>query len=102
MNPIDKQLENMDDFSVNAIHDEAMIAAFRRGIGKRVFILTPSFPFMFVGKIKDVVEDMAVLDVETTSVAALEDSEWTVHIHNVEVFYIEKANGPKIPNLKEC
>ena len=87
--------------SINTIKDEGIIEHFRANIGRRVFILTEAFPFMFIGKIKALNNDMALLDVETTSVPALEGKEWTLHIHSIEVFYIETEIGPKIPELKD-
>ena len=87
--------------STNDVKEEAIIEYFRKNIGRRGFILTEAFPFMFIGKIKSIVEDMVVLDVETTSVPALEGREWMVHIHSIEVFYIETGIGAKIPRLKD-
>ncbi|MFS0577116.1 hypothetical protein AB1K83_15870 [Sporosarcina sp. 179-K 3D1 HS] len=87
--------------SSNDIKEEAIVHYFRKNIGRRVFILTEAFPFMFIGKIKSIVEDMVVLDVETTSVPALEKKEWMLHIHSIEVFYIETGIGAKIPHLKD-
>jgi hypothetical protein len=86
---------------INNIHDEALVDYFTDGIGHRAFILVPSFPFMFIGLIKDVVDDMVLLYVDTTSVPALEKRDWHIHIHNIEVFYIELPMGPKIPNLHD-
>ncbi|MFC5604321.1 hypothetical protein [Sporosarcina koreensis] len=87
--------------SFNDKKEEAIIHFFRKNMGRRVFMLTEAFPFMFIGKIKSIVEDMVVLDVETTSVPALEGKEWTVHLHSIEVFYIETGTGAKIPRLKD-
>jgi len=87
--------------SVNETKDEAIIEYFKANIGHRVFILTEAFPFMFIGEIKAVLADMVVLHVETTSVPILEGKEWSVHIHSMDVFYIETALGTKIPELKD-
>lgn len=87
--------------TVNTVKDEAIVEYFRKNIGRRVFILMEAFPFMFIGKIKSIISDMAILDVETTSVPALEGKEWTVHLHSIDVFYIETKLGPKIPELKD-
>ena len=86
---------------INTIKDEGIIEHFRANIGRRVFILTEAFPFMFIGTIKAVNNDMALLAVETTSVPSLEGKEWTLHIHSIEVFYIETGLGAKIPELKD-
>ncbi|WP_046180175.1 hypothetical protein [Domibacillus tundrae] len=83
----------------NQLKDKELVNHFKRHIGRKAFILTEAFPFMFIGKIKKVLDDMAVLSVETTSVPALENREWSVHIHSIEAFYIEKVGSPKIPDL---
>ncbi|QED46202.1 hypothetical protein [Cytobacillus dafuensis] len=87
--------------AINDIREEAIVTHFRKNKDKKVFILTESFPFMFIGKIKEVLDDTAVLDVQTTSVPALEGKEWILHIDAIEVFYIETGIGPKIPDLKD-
>ena len=87
--------------SINLIKDDALIEHFRANIGRRVFILTEAFPFMFIGQIKAVNDDMALLAVETTSIPSLEGKDWTLHIHSIEVFYIETGLGTKIPELKD-
>lgn len=87
--------------TVNDIREVALVNHFKKNIERRVFILTESFPFMFIGKIKDVLGDIVVLDVQTTSIPALEGKEWNVHIDAIDVFYIETKTGPKIPHLKD-
>lgn len=84
---------------VDIIHNQAIIDHFTDGIGRKAFILTPSFPFLFIGKIKDVVDDFVVMDVEATHYAQLENRSWHIHIHNIEVFFIERDEGPTIPDL---
>lgn len=90
-----------EDISINDIHDEAVIQHFIDGKGSKVFILIPNFPFMFIGFIKDVIDDSVVIEVITTSQSVLEKREWNIHIHSIEVFYIERKNGPKIPELRD-
>lgn len=87
--------------SIDTNKDEGIIEHFRANIKKRVFILTEAFPFMFIGTIKAVNNDIALLAIETTSIPALEGKEWSLHIHSIEVFYIETDTGPKIPELKD-
>ncbi|WP_017378535.1 hypothetical protein [Paenisporosarcina sp. TG-14] len=87
--------------TINDQREEALINFFKRNIGKRAFILTEAFPFMFIGTIKGMVGDLVVLDVETTSVPALEGKVWNVHLDSIDVFYIETRIGVKIPHLKE-
>lgn len=95
-------MTNQSEFkAVNDIREVALVNHFRKNIGRRVFILTESFPFMFIGKIIDVLGDIVVLDVQTTSVPALEGKEWNVHIDAIDMFYIETGTGPKIPHLKD-
>ena len=95
---MEKDSENR---SINTIKNEGLVEHFKANIGRRVFILTEAFPFMFIGTIKVMNNDMAVLDVETTSVPALEGKEWAVHIHSIDAFYIETGIGTKIPELKD-
>ncbi|MDQ0230440.1 hypothetical protein [Metabacillus malikii] len=87
--------------SNNDIHDEALIRAFEVSVGKKVFILTPSYPFVFIGRIIEVVGDNVVLDVNTTTIAELEERKWYIHIHQIEVFYIEQKGMPRIPELRD-
>ncbi|RFU61851.1 hypothetical protein D0466_16510 [Peribacillus glennii] len=91
----------MDDRPINEIHDEELINHFREGIGSKVFVLSPSYPFMFIGEILDVVEDMIEIAVETTHFQPLENRIWFIHVHNIEVFYIERPGEPRIPELND-
>ncbi|MDF2066993.1 hypothetical protein [Bacillus sp. Cr_A10] len=93
--------QNKASSIVNDYREVALVNHFTKNIGRRVFILTESFPFMFIGKIKDVLGDIVVMDVQTTSVPALEGKEWYVHIDSIDVFYIETGIGAKIPHLKD-
>lgn len=86
---------------INDIREEALLNYFTKNIGRRIFILTEAFPFMFIGKIKGLLGDIIILDVQTTSVPALEGKEWNVHIDSIDVFYIETGIGAKIPHLKD-
>lgn len=85
----------------NTLHDNALVDHFELGIGKKAIILTPSFPFLFIGKIMNVMDDVVEVDVETTHFSQLEERIWMIHIHNIEVFYIEKEEGPSIPELRD-
>jgi hypothetical protein len=91
-------LHSMD---INTIHNTALVNHFINGIGHKAIILTPSFPFMFIGTIVDVVEDMIEFAVETTHFVQLEDRTWFIHTHNIEVFYIERPGEPRIPELRD-
>ncbi|MCP3762347.1 hypothetical protein NLX67_08080 [Domibacillus sp. A3M-37] len=90
-----------DSNSHNVNHDMALVDYFRAGIGHRAFILTPSYPFMFIGEIVSLMEDQVRLLVETTHFAPLENRTWLIHIDNIEVFYIEFPGEPCIPELND-
>lgn len=87
--------------SINDLHDEALIQEFVSHVGKRVLIITPSFPYIYIGKIEEVIEDHLVMDVNVTMIAELENRKWYIHIHQIETFYIEKEGKPAIPELKD-
>lgn len=87
--------------SNNDIHDEALINEFEENIGKNIFIMTPSYPFVFIGKIVELVGDSVVVDVKIASIGELENRLWFIHVHNIEVFYIEQKGLPKIPQLED-
>ncbi|MHA6250881.1 hypothetical protein [Oceanobacillus sp. CAU 1775] len=87
--------------SINDIHDEALIQHFINGVGSKIFLLIPNFPFMLIGRIKQVIDDHVEIDVETSTQAIFEKRVWQVHIHAIEVFFIEGEVGPKIPILKD-
>ncbi|AXI10092.1 hypothetical protein CV093_15565 [Oceanobacillus sp. 143] len=91
---------NGTDVSINDIHDEALVQHFKDGIGNRVFLLIPNFPFMLIGMIKDVIDDHVEINVETSTQAVFENRLWQVHIHAIEVFFIEREGGPQIPVLR--
>ncbi|QOY35204.1 hypothetical protein AWH56_021265 [Anaerobacillus isosaccharinicus] len=86
---------------INVIHDQALVQEFIDGIGKNILILTPSFPYVFIGKLVDVIEDHAIVDVKVTTISELEDRQWHVHIHQIEAFYIQRKGQPRIPELKD-
>ena len=95
-------MNHMDDINNhNVVHDAALTQAFKQAIGRRVFILTPAYPFMFIGKILDVVGDTVEVYTETTHFAQLEERSWFIHIHNIEVFYIEYPGKIEIPKLND-
>ncbi|MCM3789838.1 hypothetical protein M3221_15700 [Domibacillus indicus] len=85
----------------NGMHDAALVEHFRAAIGQRAFLLTPSYPFMFIGEIVSLIGDQVELAVETTHFAQLENRNWLIHIHNIEVFYIEFPGDPRIPELND-
>jgi hypothetical protein len=86
---------------VNEIHDQAIIQHFKNGINHKALVLSPSYPYIFIGIIKKVLGDTVEIDVETTHFAQLENRNWYIHIHNIEIFYIERPGAPKIPKLDD-
>jgi hypothetical protein len=86
---------------VNEIHDQAIIQHFKNGINHKALVLSPSYPYIFIGIIKNVLGDTVEIDVETTHFAQLENRKWYIHIHNIEIFYIERPGAPKIPKLDD-
>jgi hypothetical protein len=87
--------------SNNDIHDEALINEFKAGVGLKILIMTPSYPFIFIGRIVEVVGDSVAVDVQVTTIGELENRVWFIHIHNIEVFYIEQRGLPRIPDLRD-
>lgn len=87
--------------NVNAAHDNALIDHFFLGIGHKVLVLSPSYPFVFIGEILGVEDDIVEIFVETTHFPQLENRSWFIHIDNIEVFYIEREGAPKIPKLND-
>lgn len=95
-------MTNQKEFSPgNESREIALVTHFKKHIGKRVFILTEAFPFMYIGNINGVIRDLVVIDVQTTSVPALEGKKWNLHIDSIDIFYIEEESGPKIPYLQD-
>lgn len=94
-----RHFSNSLDFA--SIHNQSLVAYFAASIGHKAFILTPSYPFMFVGEILSIVENSVELMVETTQFPQLENRTWLINIHNIEVFYIEFPGDPCIPQLND-
>ncbi|MFD2213359.1 hypothetical protein [Metabacillus endolithicus] len=92
---------NLDPSDINVLRDQAIIDYFTENIGQRAFVLTPSFPFMFVGEILDVMEDMVLIDVEATHFSQLENRTWFIHAHQIEIFYVEREGEARIPKLND-
>lgn len=85
---------------VHAMRFTALRQVFVDNIGGRTLILTAQFPFLFIGKILEVVEDFVRVDVETTHIEQLENRTWLLHIDTIATFYIEKPGEPPIPDLQ--
>ncbi|MCA0986776.1 hypothetical protein [Guptibacillus algicola] len=86
--------------TVNDVHDQSLVYYFMEQVGKRILIMSPAFPFIIIGIILETIDDYLVVDVETTNIAELENRDWFIHIHDIEVFYVENG-GPPIPKLKD-
>jgi hypothetical protein len=97
-----ERFPDIDVHSINIMHDAALIQTFRDGIGKKVLIITPSFPYVFIGRIVEMIEDFVVVDVKVTLISELENRQWEIHVHRIEAFYIEQKGQPKIPDLKDA
>jgi hypothetical protein len=94
--------DNFSNFqAINTIHDEELINHFRDGIGQKVLVLTEAFPFLFIGEIISLINDIVEVFVETTHFQQLENRTWFIHIDNIEVFYIERPGEPRIPELND-
>ncbi|TFE01617.1 hypothetical protein [Jeotgalibacillus salarius] len=91
----------MKALSSNERHEEGLIQFVSEHAGAKMLAMTSSFPYFFIGRIIKVMDDYVILSVETTNVAELENREWHLHIHDIEVFYIERDGWPAIPDLKE-
>lgn len=89
---------------INFIRESAVEETFKKSIGKKVLILTQEFPFLVIGKIKNVEGDYVFVDVETTHIDPLENRVFRIHLDRVEVFYIEKPGKliPKISHRDYC
>ncbi|MGM8212698.1 hypothetical protein ACLIBH_07875 [Virgibacillus sp. W0430] len=94
-------LNGVEPLAVNVIHQQALIEHIATGVGQRILILTPSFPFFFIGVILEVIDDFVRVAVETTPLQELENKQWYIHIDEIELFYIEFPNGPQIPELDD-
>jgi hypothetical protein len=79
----------------------ALQEVFIEAVGQRVLLLAAQFPFLFIGRLIDVIEDFIRLEVETTHIDQLEGREWLLHLDNINVFYIERDGAPRIPRLNE-
>lgn len=96
-----KQDEFMGNSSKYKSSTDTLIQHFRNNINNKILILTSSFPFVFIGHIKEVIDDMVSIDVETTLISTLESRIWFVNINRIELFYIEENGGVKIPDLQD-
>ena len=90
-----------EDMNINAIREYFVTIEFKENVGKRALLLIAQYPFLIIGPIKEVIGDYLVIKAEVTNIAELDDEVFRVHIDDIEVFYIEKAGKPKIPNIRD-
>ena len=93
------QAFNMIGIDINAIREAVVALQFKNNIGRRALLLIPSFPFLIVGTIEDVVGDYIVIKAEITNVTELDGEVFRVHTDDIEVFYVEDE-GRKIPDIR--
>lgn len=90
--------ESGQSVSINEVRSEALTAAFTEATGRRVFLLTDSFPFMIIGRLAEVSSDFVLVNVETTHITELEGQLMRIHLDAIESFYIEDGGVP-IPRI---
>lgn len=83
------------------LRDAALAQEFANNVGRRAFILTFPFPFLFIGKIVKVESDFVFLLTETSQVSEFEGLVARININEIDVFFIEQATGPKIPVIND-
>ncbi len=93
------QAFNMIGIDINAIREAVVSLQFKNNIGRRALLLIPSFPFLIVGTIEDVISDYVVIKAEVTNVTELDGETFRVHTDDIEVFYVEDE-GRKIPDIR--
>jgi hypothetical protein len=81
------------------MNENSLTKLFEANVNKRTLLMTPSYPYIFIGEIKKVLQDSVVIKVETTHIEQLENRDWHISIEEIETFYIEEEDRP-IPNLK--
>ena len=86
---------------INAIREAGVTLEFRENIGRKALILISPFPFLIIGRIEAVVTDYLVIRAEVTNINELDGEEFSVHIDDIEVFYIEKDPKRPIPDIRD-
>jgi uncharacterized surface protein with fasciclin (FAS1) repeats len=84
---------------INSVRYKVVSDEFKSNKGKRTIIFLAQFPFLIIGPIKDVVGDYLLIEAEVTNVTELDGELFTVHIDEIEVYYIERK-GRKIPDIR--
>ncbi|MBM7694697.1 hypothetical protein JOC77_004174 [Peribacillus deserti] len=69
----------------------------QNNIGRRALFLTAEFPFISIGEILEIIEDVRVA-VDTAEQPIFENRNWIIHIDAILVLYIETEGFPKSPS----
>ena len=89
------------DMDINWEREFFLTMEFKRNVGRRVLILMAPFPFLIIGPIQEVMGDYLLVKAEVTNATELDGEVLSVHIDDIEVFYIEKPGEPKIPDIRD-
>jgi len=84
---------------INAIRQAVVSQEFSNHPNSRTLILIAQYPFLIIGKIKEVISDYLLIETEITNVSDLDNEMLRVHIDDIEVFYIEE-DGVPIPDIR--
>ncbi|RUQ29400.1 hypothetical protein ELQ35_10530 [Peribacillus cavernae] len=87
--------------AINDIRQAVLSQTFEDAIGKRVLVMTPFFPFLIIGEIKNVKSDFIIISIETTHIQEIEGQRIRIHIDDIDVFHIEEDGSP-IPRFNEA
>ncbi|AGK55892.1 hypothetical protein [Bacillus sp. 1NLA3E] len=90
----------IDRADINAIRQRAVSEEFAENKDKRALILLGQYPFLIIGRIKNVISDYLLIKAEVTNVFELDGEVFRVHIDDIEVFYIENDDIP-IPDIRK-
>lgn len=97
-NTSSKQGSQGDD--LNAVRAAHVTCDFKENLSRRALIIMPSYPFLIIGEIIDVVGDYVVIKAEVTNITELDGETFNIHIDSIEVFYIQKPGKPVIPDIR--
>lgn len=67
---------------------------FGQATGRRALALLNSFPFLVIGRVRDVVHGLLAVEVETTHLTELEGRLLWIRLDAVEAFHIEDGEHP--------
>jgi hypothetical protein len=91
--------KNSSNKQHDVTYESSLSQFFKQNVGNRMLVLTHSFPFIFIGHVKEVIDDCIALETETTHIEQLENRIWHIPIKNIELFYVEEEGSIPIPNL---